>query len=506
LSRRAIATLCTKTWSEYGQQKEVLMFSKKYISFVLLFLFMLASTSGYGQQSKDITYTSKSPEALRFFLEGIDLMDNFRYSEAATPLEKAVEADPEFALAYDNWSATAPTTEEALRRLNKAVDLASKASEPERLIILSDKALMENKPDVAKANLRRLVELLPDGKRAHYIYALFLDGQRQDVEADKEYNKTISLDPSFAAAYNNLAYFLARLGRYPEAVKALQKYVDLKPAEPNPHDSMGEIYLWMGDYDNSMKEYNSALKLDPDFVSSLAGLGHNLVFRGEFDKARAKYGEIRAFARSIADTNMAYYWEAVSYIHEKKLDDAISVLQQQINFARVNKDIYLEPGIHDEMAIIYREKGDYDKALTEVGLERQLAMKPEIDSVSRQGTLRGCLAMEAGILARQGKPDQARVKLDEYSKAVEGITDPAVIRSYHGSIGMAAFFGKDYQKAINELKQGDPLNQYNKYYLGLSYEMAGSKDLAKTVFSEIARYNRNGMVYAFVRPAASAKM
>jgi tetratricopeptide (TPR) repeat protein len=482
------------------------MFRKKYIVPGMILLLMLASAAAYGQQTKDIIYTTNSPEAMKAILEGIDLMDNFRYSEAAVPLEKAIRADPNFAIAYDLWGATAPTTEEALKRYNKAFELAPKASEPERLLILSDKALFDNKPDVAEANLRKIVELLPDGKRAHYALALFLQGQQKYPEAEMEYNKVITLDPNFAAVYNNFAYYLSTLERYPEAIKALQKYAELKPLEPNPHDSMGEIYLWMGDYDNSMKEYSNSLILNPDFVASIAGLGHNLVLKGEFDKARLKYAEMRIHAHNVGDTNTASYWETVSYLYEKEHDAAIAVLSQQADFAKVRNDIYLETTIHDEIAIIYREKGDLDKAIGEVALERLLAMNPAIDSSTRQGILRGCLLLEGGIFARQGKPGQAMEKLSEYLKAIEGLNDPSLMRNYNTGIGIAAYFNKDYQSAVDHLEQGDQLNQYNKYYLGLAYEMTGQQDQAKKIFAEIARYNRNSMTYAIVRPAASTKM
>ena len=482
------------------------MFLKKYVSYGITLLLMLTSATIYGQQAKDITFTTNSPEAMKLFLEGLDLMDNFRYAEAAAPLEKAVKADPDFAIAYDFWGATAPTTDERLKRFRKAFELAPKASEAERLIILSDKALFENKPDSAEANLRKVVELLPDGKRAHYILAMFLNGQQKYPEAEKEYNKAISLDPNFAPAYNNLAYFLSTLDRYPEAIKALQKYVELKPLEPNPHDSMGEIYLWMGDYDNSFKEYSNALKLDPNFVSSLAGLGHNYVFKGEFDNARGKYNEMLAHAHNVSDTIMAYYWKTVSYVHEKNYDAAIGVLNDELGFAQARNDIYLIPDIHFNLATVYSEKGDFDKALDDVAVDRKLAMNPGIDSVSQKGYLRGCLLMETDILARQGKIDLASAKVAEFQKSIQEINNPALTRNNHGAAGIVAFYQKDYSTAINELKQSDPSDQYCKYYLGLSYDMSGQKDQAKKIFSEIAKYNRNGLDYAIVRPAALAKM
>jgi tetratricopeptide (TPR) repeat protein len=482
------------------------MFANKNRIIGLILLILLASSIAGSQEAKDFSYTTKSPEALKYFLDGVDLIDNFRYGDASQLFERAIKADSAFAMAYDYWAATATSGEEGIKRINKAVELAATASEPERLTIMADKAISENKMDMARQYIGRLVELLPASKRAHYIFATFLDSQREDTEAEKEYHKTIAIDPNFAAAYNNYAYFLSRLGRYPEALDALKKYAELKPLEPNPHDSMGEIYLWMGDYTNSIKEYENSLKLNPRFVASIAGLGHNYVFKGEFEQARAKYSEMCTHAYSAGDTNTAYYWEATSYLYEKKYDAAIAVLQEQLSFIKARNDIYQEPNIHSNLAIVYREKGDFDKALGEAALERELAMNPGIESATRQGYIRDCLALQASILARQGKIDQAKAALAEYLKSIEGINDPALMRNYRGVSGVVAYFNKDYQGAIDELKQSDPANQYYRYYLGLSFELTGNNVQARKLFAEVASYNRNGLMYAIVRPLAAAKL
>lgn len=470
------------------------------------FLLLLVSATGYGQEAKDISFSTKSPEAMKVFLAGVDLVDNFRTAEAGPYFEKAIQADPGFAIAYDYWAGTASTGEEGWKRMSKAINLAPSASEPERLIILSDKAIMENKIDMARQNIAKLLELLPDSKRAHYYSATFLDGQRDDAAAEKEYNKTISLAPDFAPVYNNYGYFLSRLGRYQEALKALQKYAELKPLEPNPHDSMGEIYLWMADYPNSIKEYQKSLKLGPNFVSSYAGIGHNYVFQRKFNDSRAQYSQMLAHANNVGDTVTAYYWRALSYIYEKKHDSALAVLNEELKFAQARNDAYLEPDVHNNMAIVYLENGNFDKALTEVVAVKESAMKTAVDSVSRQGYIRNCLAMETNILARQGTTDKADAKLAEYLKSIKDVNNPALMRNYHGIAGMVAFCKKDYQTALVELRQSDPLNQYSKYYLALSYDKSGQGDRAKKLYSEIAKYNHNGLLYSTVRQAAMAKM
>jgi len=482
------------------------MYFLRKIPGLVAMIILLVAASSFGQNADDITFTTQSPEALRYFLSGLDLTDNFRYADAAVMFEKAVKADPEFAIAYDYWAATATSTEDYLTRLNKAVELAPKASESERLAILADQAMNDNKPELARENYRKLVALFPNGKRAHLFYASFLGGRQEYADAEREYNKAISIDPGFAVAYNQLSYLLAYMEKYPEAIKALQKYAELKPEEPNPHDSMGEIYLWMGDYDNSMKEYGNSLKIDPNFTPSIAGLGHNLVFKGEYANGRAKYNEILAHAKSVGDTTGQFYWTAVSYLHEKNLDKAIETFKDELSFVKARNDIYSEISINGTLGYIYMEKGDFDNAMKQVAVVRELAAGPQITSNMNKSYLRNCIVREANILAHQGKNDEAKAKLAEYLNAIEPKDDLNQMQNYHALAGLLAYYRKDYPTAISELKQGVPDEPYYKYYLGLSYEKAGQKEPASKTFAELASYNRNGMEYSMVRPEAIAKI
>src|SRR5690242_5121103 len=49
---------------------------------------------------KEMTVTTKSPDARAAYEQGRDLVENARMGEAAAPLKKALELDPSFALAH----------------------------------------------------------------------------------------------------------------------------------------------------------------------------------------------------------------------------------------------------------------------------------------------------------------------------------------------------------------------------------------------------------------------
>lgn len=480
------------------------MFPARFVTFALAMLIMAGMLSGCGQQVADITFTTTSSEARALFIEGLDKFDFLLFDDAREFFAKAVEADPDFAMAYYYWALTATTTSDFQNRLDKAVELAENVSEPEKLVIMSLKANNDDNVALARQHFEELVRLLPEGKRAHYFFGNFYYGQQEWASAEGEYEKVIGIDPQFAPVYNQLGYLYSNLARYEEAIEALTKYSQLRPEDPNPHDSMGEIYLWMGDHENSMKEYNNSLELDPDFVVSLAGLGHNRVFMGEFDNARAEYARILERAKSVADSNTAYFWEAMSYVHEKKRDKAIEFLKKQLDFAKAHNDIYLQGNIYGQIAVIYREKGDFEKALANAGQMRDIAMQPEVEPGPREGYIRFAALTEGIIAARQGKQEMANSKLEEFKKSAEASRNSIAMMGIHSLKGMMAYWSKDYQMAIEEINKGNPLDPLAKYYLGLAYQKAGQEEEAGRVFSEIAAFNRNSLAYSLALPAVKA--
>jgi len=482
------------------------MFTQKILVSCLAVLLLCGLLSGCRQESQDLTFTTKSPEAQRLFLEGLENNDFFYFDEAREFFEKATVADPEFAMAYYYWALTATTAADFQERLDKAVELAENVTEPERLIIMSLKAGNEDNAGLARERLEQMVSLLPEGKRAHLILSTSYYVQQEWDLAEKELRAAIGIDPGFAPPYNMLGYVLSNLNRYSEAIEALQKYSQLRPEDHNPHDSMGEIYLWMGDHTNSIKEFSRSLELDPNFVASISGIGHNLVFMKEFDKARAKYDEILDYAETTADTNTAFFWKAVSFVHENRYDKAIEAFKSQLDFAKDHNNIYLQATILNQIAAVYGEKGDFRNALKVAKQLREIAGQPEIEPGVREGYLRVCTVGEAVVAARQGKPKIAKQKIDEFRESAEASRNPVEMKNLHSLMGIVAYWSKDYQAAIEELKKGNLQDQYSKYHLGLSYEKSGEKERAREIFSEVANYNRNSLLYGFVRSAAMEKL
>ena len=81
-----------------------------------------------------IPVTTASADAKTEFLQGRDLAEKLRITDSIAHFEKAASLDPNFAWAELSLATSAPTGKGFFEHLNKAVSLADKASNGERLL------------------------------------------------------------------------------------------------------------------------------------------------------------------------------------------------------------------------------------------------------------------------------------------------------------------------------------------------------------------------------------
>src|SRR5687768_18227145 len=93
-----------------------------------------------------IPVTTSSAEARKLYLGGRDLAEKLRATDARARFEKAVAADPAFALGHVGLANTAGTAKEFFEAVNRAVALADKSSPSEQLLICSLDAGAKGEP------------------------------------------------------------------------------------------------------------------------------------------------------------------------------------------------------------------------------------------------------------------------------------------------------------------------------------------------------------------------
>jgi tetratricopeptide (TPR) repeat protein len=227
-----------------------------------------SEAGGLKGSNAKIPITTSSEQARQLYLEGRDLAEKLRITDARKVYEQAVAADRSLAMGYVGLANTSPTTSEFFEAVQKAMALADKVSEGERLLIQGLDAGARGEPGRQKDLYSRLVKAYPDDERAHTVLGIFHFGQQDYRSAIASLKRATAINPEFSQPLNYLGYAHRFTENYKESEKAFKKYIELIPDDPNPYDSYAELLMKIGQFEKSIESYEKALAVDPNFVAS----------------------------------------------------------------------------------------------------------------------------------------------------------------------------------------------------------------------------------------------
>ena len=452
-----------------------------------------------------IPVTTASAEARAEFLQGRDLSEKLRVTDSIAHFEKAVSLDPNFALAELNLANSAPTGKEFFEHLAKAVSLADKASNGERLLILAAEAGANNDPTKQKDYLDQLVAAYPNDERAHFNLGGYWFGQQDYSKAIEHYRRATEIAPDYSTAYNILGYAYRQNEDFANAEKAFQKYIELIPGDPNPYDSYAELLLKMGRYDESIAQYRKALEIEPSFLNAHQGIAADLMYLGKPGEAASELANITSKARNDGERRLALFALTVLQVDGGNLSRALGEVDKQYALGEKTKDVPAMAGDLQLKGNILLEMGRAADA--KAAFERGLKMIE--DSSLSQGVKdnnrRVIHFNRARVALVQKDLATAKIEAEEFAKGAAASNNPNQVRLAHEIAGMIALAEKDYDRALAELPQANQQNPQNLYRLCQAYQGKGDGAKAKELCTKAAEFNSLPAVnYALVRTKAKA--
>ena len=453
-------------------------------------------------RSGKIPVTTRSSAALEHFLQGRELADQIRPTEARGYFERAVEADPDFALAHLMLATTASSTLEFFDDLARAVELAETASEGERLLILAGDAGSRRDLSAQRRHLVRLVELYPEDERARMALAGDYFGRQEYDRAIEEYRAATTAAPEFSPAYNLLGYAYRATGRFDEAEESFRRYIELIPDEPNPYDSYAELLMKEGRFAEPIENYEKALEIDPRFVPSSIGIANNQMFLGRTGEARDTLERLHAVARNDGERRQALFWTAVSHVHdgdhraaEEKCREMLAIAEAVGDWAQMAGDLALIGDLRLDAADTSGALGSFDEAMA--AMDRADVNEDVKEAFGRARLYRlARAAIEAADLAGAGP------KVDAFADAVARRNIPAEVWQLHELQGLQALAKGDAAAAVEHLERANRQDPRTLYELALAYRDVGDVDRARETARTAAEWNQLGLSYAYVRSRA----
>jgi tetratricopeptide (TPR) repeat protein len=456
-----------------------------------------ASTGG------KIPLTTNSEDARKEFLQGQSLADRLLGQESLQHFDRAIALDPDFASAELARANSSPTAQEFFEHLKKAVSLAGKASDGEKLLILAGEAATNGDATKQKQYLEQLVAAYPNDERAHFNLANYYAGQQDQAQAIEHYSKSTELAPNFSGAYNSLGYAYRTQGDYADAEQAFRKYIELIPDDPNPYDSYAELLLKMGRFDDSIAQYRKALAIDPHFVPSHFGISADLMYTGKADAAAAELQNMAAQSRNDGELRTALFGLCVVAADRGKMDESLKQIDKEYAVAEKKSDVAAMAADLQAKGLITLETQKYEAAAQIFDRSAQMiADSDQSQEIKDRAKLFHHFNLAAVAIARKDFAS-ARTHAEEFRKGAQASKNPALDKQRHELDGRLALAQKDYGQAIAELEQANQQDPRNLYRLGQAYEGKGDTAKAHDLYTRAAGFNPLPQLnYAFIRGKA----
>jgi Tfp pilus assembly protein PilF len=264
--------------------------------------------------------TSPSLEALKLYSEGRRLTRDKGASEGVAALQKAVELDPRFALAYSslavdhyNLNQNARASEE----IRQAFEMADRQTARERLQITTlyyDLGTGDVKKAIA--SYKQWASLYPrdDVPWGDLSSEYFLIGDYEEAAANAK--EALRLEPSSVAWYENLSTADIALQRLGEADALLRDAVAKKLEDPSLHANMYALAFLRNDASAMQRELSAAAGQASGEDTMLAMQADTEAFSGRLKKARALSRQAVESAQKAELAEPAAIWEGLAALRE----------------------------------------------------------------------------------------------------------------------------------------------------------------------------------------------
>lgn len=233
--------------------------------------------------------TTSSLEALKAFSQGNEQRVTGGEPEAIPFYKRAIELDPNFALAYARLAVifnNSFQTELAAEYSQKAYDLRDRVSERERYYIAEKyNSYVTGDREEATRVLKAWAQSYPNDYIPHNNLSVNYSLLGQFEDALTECREALRLSPNNTTAQSNYVEGFMRLNRFDEARQTLEQTLGKNPDRTVYHRYSFELAFPLGDQDTLKKdlEWFSKRPAQTDFVDEQARIA---AFYGQWHKAR----------------------------------------------------------------------------------------------------------------------------------------------------------------------------------------------------------------------------
>jgi TolB-like protein/Flp pilus assembly protein TadD len=287
------------------------------------------------EQARRAMARPSNREAQELYLQGKYFLNRGGFdTEAIGYFQKAIEQEPDFALAYAGLAASYNSLGQGgslnyFESYSKAKTAAKKAIQINGDLADGHAALALDLTDLdwdwtaAGNEFHQALELNPNSGPVHSTYALYLARLGRSSEAIAEAQRGVQLDPISLVAHHTLAYCYYGARQYDRALDQIRKAFELNLISPNSwiHWDLGIIYCEKGSYEKAIQEF----RILGDNAHTVGHLGNTYARAGQIEEARQAVSKLKGY---IQKDGLGTYEIALVYAGLDDKDEAFAWLEK----------------------------------------------------------------------------------------------------------------------------------------------------------------------------------
>ncbi len=439
--------------------------------------------------------TTQSPEAYKFYAEGRRVFYSGDPRASIPYYERAITADPEFAMAYralaiaNSNLGLSPMRDEFM---GKAMELKERLPDRYKYLIEGDYYRSSEKTyDRAIQAYEKALELYPDDTTINHNLALIFLELEEWKKAIPYYERTVNAKTVFAPSYTQLASAYRAVGEFDKAEAVLESGLEYIRDTVTIHQGLAQHFLLLGKYDLALSAVEKALSSNKADFSSYRTRGNIYMFQGDLKKAEDDFWKL------MGETEGGLIYRGLNGLIDLSLrkgqfTQAKDFIMRGITFVMKRGINWPASEWRSTLAHVHIRSGDFDEAVKESQQAFKLAVEADELYLQRRAKHLTGLAY-----VRNNALIQAEQIAQELKNLIDEGSHKTAIRLYHHLRGQIELKKRNYPAAIEALQKAVSLALYQSdalfnSSLAQAYYLAGQHKKAQEEYTKIPDF-RSGI-------------
>ena len=331
-----------------------------------------------------------SPEFVKYYNHGLELIRNENYLGAVEAFKQAIQIDPSRGEAYDALGAVYLTdlaqTTAAIEAFQTVIQLVPNHARAHQMLGIA--YFRQNAYQKAIQALRRAIELEPtdldNNYHPYYDLGMVYLKQNKFDDAIQLFEQAIQLNQDHIRAYYSLGTAYIQVGNVEKGVEQIKKYETLKPyanrvsqleisiqkAPENPElwYQLGLVHLRYDRFELAIKSLEKSIEQNPNNREVYNTLAACYMRLNHFEKMQQACETAVRLAPNEANGHNNL---GMSYSLQGKYLEAMNSFLKAIQLDAEN------PRFHQNLGKVYERLGDMEKAAHEFKTVQQLQARQE---------------------------------------------------------------------------------------------------------------------------------